>query len=336
MAHPLPPELLADMRRLGPLWHHDIRAASQAMLAAWAPLIDAAAPPAWRLHADQSYGPHPRQRLDVYEPTGAAPSPGLLTEGGDGAPVLMFVHGGAFVRGEKCLTPQVYGNVSREFARHGFLAVNVEYRLAPEAVWPAGAEDVRDAVLWVARNAARFGGDARRMVLMAHSAGCAHAATAAWDARVRPPDGLPIVGLVLASPRVDADQHPGNPNAPGVAAYYGTDISLYATRAPIHRTRADAPPTFVGFAQYENPMLEYQSLELVNRLACLARTDGAPMPRVAQYLDHNHTSLAAQFDTPFNAFGADLRDWIGRVLRGDFAGARSSTGRSRGDDRRST
>jgi acetyl esterase/lipase len=49
-----------------------------------------------------------------------------------GVPVVLFVHGGAFVRGDKDVTGEVYANVCYYFARHGYLGVNVEYRLAPD------------------------------------------------------------------------------------------------------------------------------------------------------------------------------------------------------------
>jgi len=307
MTSALPPHLTALLRHWGPRWHRDIQAGRDAMLAAWTPLLDAAPAAPLRVARDLPYGGDARQVLDVLAPEGACD-----------APVLVFVHGGAFVRGDKHTTPQVYANVPREFARHGFVAVNVEYRLAPQSPWPGGAEDVRDALAWVARCIGEWGGDARRIFLMGHSAACAHCATAAWDERVRPAGGLPIAGLVLVSPRVAADVRPENPNAHGVRAYYGEDASLYADRSPMGRVRPDAAPTFVAVAQYENPLLEFQGFELAHRLAQAADARGAPMPRFVQYADHNHMSIVTQFDTPHNALGEDVRDWCVRVLRGEF------------------
>ena len=75
-----------------------------------------------------AYGAHARQVLDVFSPAGAR-----------AAPVMMFVHGGAFVRGDKRVTGELYENVLHWFARQGFVGVNIEYRLAPEAAYPGGA-----------------------------------------------------------------------------------------------------------------------------------------------------------------------------------------------------
>lgn len=307
MPAPLPNHLTELLRLWGPRWHQDIGAGRDAMLTAWAPLLDAGAPPL-RIARDQPYGNDPRQVLDIH----AAP-------GCRDAPVLMFVHGGAFIRGDKALSDRVYGNVADEFARHGFVALNVEYRLAPAAPWPDGARDVAAALAWAQGHIASWGGDARRVFLMGHSAACSHCASAVWDDRVRPAAAMLPAGLILVSPRVAADQRADNPNAAGVRAYYGADESQYAGRSPMHRVRPDAPPTFVAVAQYENPLLDYQGFELAHRLAQVADHARGPMPRFVQLADHNHMSLMTQFDTPFNALGETLRDWCARVLRGEYA-----------------
>ena len=308
----IPPDLLAALRAWGPRWHQDIIASSNAMHRLWAPLVHLPPTALAPTHADLTYGSDARQVLDVHAPDGAT-----------GLPMLVYVHGGAFVRGEKRRTPQFYANVPAEFAQQGFIGVNVEYRLASDAPWPEGARDVRDAVLWVAQHAAQWGGDATRIFLLGHSAACAHCATAVWDDRVRPAGGLPLAGLALLSPRVLADVRPQNPNASGVRAYYGDNEALYADRAPMSHVRSDAPPTFVGVAQYENPLLEFYAFELAQRLAQLADTDGGPMPRLVQLPDHNHVSMVTQFGTRWNTIGAPLRDWMQRVQRGEYTTRRA-------------
>src|SRR6266481_3429148 len=52
-----------------------------------------------------------------------------------------------------------------------YQGVKVNYRLAPQAMWPAGAEDLADVVQWVSANIAARGGDPARIYLMGHSAG---------------------------------------------------------------------------------------------------------------------------------------------------------------------
>ena len=58
-------------------------------------------------------------------------------------PIVVFLHGGAYVRGSRSVNTEVYGNVATYFARQGMLGVNGTYRLAPAAQWPAAAQDER-------------------------------------------------------------------------------------------------------------------------------------------------------------------------------------------------
>ena len=253
--------------------------------------------------------------LDVYAPQVERPG------GGPGAPILVFVHGGAFVRGDKEQTPWIYANVPAEFSRHGYLAFNVEYRLAPQSPWPGGAEDVREALRWVVRHAARWGGDPSRLFLMGHSAACAHCASALWDARVRPDGGLPVAGLVLVSPRVVADTRADNPNAHGVRAYYGEDEALYAGREPLGQARPTRRPPSSPWPSTKPPDLR---AALAQRLAVVADRDKAhaagratdgPQPR-------EHRGAVQH---PFNALGGSIRDWFARARVGWYAGRRPSS-----------
>lgn len=308
--HAIPPTLLDLLRHWGPRWQTETAQANAATSAAYGAQLQHAPPPAMQVQKDLPYGADPRQVLDVYAPPPSAQA----------RPVVVFVHGGGFVRGDKDQGGGLFANVMHEFVAQGWLGINVEYRLAPQATWPAGAEDVRDAVRWVHTHAAAHGGDPQRIFLFGYSAGCAHCASAAWDQRLRPGgQGLPLKGLILASPRMRADLRPENVNAAGVAAYFGDDPTQFDDRAPLLHARADAPPTLVALTQYENPLIDIYALELAHRLAQLHDTQGGPMPRVLQLPDHNHHSVVAQFNTAHNRLGAEIRDWCARVERGEFA-----------------
>jgi arylformamidase len=105
---------------------------------------------------EEKYGTHGRQRLDVYA------RPGLSS-----APVLLFVHGGAWTRGDKRGV-----NELPEYAeRNGFLLMSTDYRLAPDVDAGGSAEDVAGAFAWAKANAAKYGGDPNRIFLVGHSAG---------------------------------------------------------------------------------------------------------------------------------------------------------------------
>ena len=117
---------------------------------------------------DQAFGSHPLQRLDVFAPAPPAAAP---------RPILLFVHGGGFVRGDKRgAGSPFYDNIMLWAAGSGLLGININYRLAPEHPWPAAQQDIAAALLWAQSHAAEYGGDPQRIILCGHSAGAAHIA----------------------------------------------------------------------------------------------------------------------------------------------------------------
>ena len=111
-------------------------------------------------------------QLDVYYP----PSSG--SAGGDGirTPIVVFFHGGSLIHGSRCSPPQhlVHNNLGAYFASRGLLAVIADYRLVPNAIFPQGAEDIRDALLWVIKHVSE--GDTAQIYVLGHSAGGIHVA----------------------------------------------------------------------------------------------------------------------------------------------------------------
>ena len=93
----------------------------------------------------------------VYTPDGAGPFP-----------VVVYFHGGGWVIGDK----QVYDGGARAISKHAqAVVVSVDYRLAPEAKFPAAWDDALAAYKWVAGNAASINGDPKRLALAGESAG---------------------------------------------------------------------------------------------------------------------------------------------------------------------
>ena len=206
----------AQLDAVGAVWATDINKHRDLVVKTYSPLVQETDNSGIEVLRDLQYGEDERHRLDVY-----TRSEFIKTEEPP-RDVLMFFHGGAFIRGNKSANGAIYDNVSYWFAHQGCVAVNVEYRLAPQAPYPSGAEDVIAAVRWVQQNIALFGGNVRRIFLMGHSAGGSHVAGALFDPAV--PDRLSdadIAGAMLISARLVADVLPDNPNANGVRAYFG-------------------------------------------------------------------------------------------------------------------
>jgi acetyl esterase/lipase len=120
----------------------------------------------------------PAQKLDLYLPaTGERPYP-----------VLVAIHGGGFIGGDKedgQIVPVLEG------LTRGYAVVGLDYRLSPEAHFPAAVSDVKAAVRWVRAHAGEYGLDGARVALWGDSAGgnlAAIAGTSGDSAALRGPD----------------------------------------------------------------------------------------------------------------------------------------------------
>jgi acetyl esterase/lipase len=122
-----------------------------------------------------AYGDDPAQHLLAFGEPGDEPKP-----------IVIFFHGGSWVRG----TPDEYGFVARNLAPEGYAVVLAGYRLGKAGRFPAMLEDGAAAVAWAHKHAAEFGGDPQRIFLMGHSAGAYNAAMLALDRQWLGREGL--------------------------------------------------------------------------------------------------------------------------------------------------
>jgi acetyl esterase len=115
-------------------------------------------------------------------------------------PVVAYAHGGGFVFCDLDSHDGLCRNLAN---RIGAVVVSVDYRLAPESPWPAGAQDLYTAAEWVADNAGGLGVDPGRMVVGGDSAGGNLAAVTALMARDR--GGPALAAQLLLYPVIAAD-----------------------------------------------------------------------------------------------------------------------------------
>src|SRR2546430_9547900 len=121
----LPEEVRRRVAAVGLGWGTDIQKHRDIVLAAYAPLLAQSPKAGITVECERAYGAHPRQRLDIYRPQSKLPMP-----------VVIFVHGGAFVRGDRRANDEIYANVLYYFPRNGGLGGNKETKLAPPAGVP--------------------------------------------------------------------------------------------------------------------------------------------------------------------------------------------------------
>ncbi len=239
---------------------------------------------------DSAYGAHARQRLDIFAPT---ENPRRAT--------LLYVPGGGFTGGDK----SGYTNIGRFVAANGITCVVINYRLAPDDPWPAGAEDVKAAVTWTHDHVTQLGGDRDRIAVFGQSAGAAHVAAQLWDHRFRmetPPNAVVLASGVY---RIEEGQVP-----PNVAAYYGDDASQYADRSPYTHVDASRCPILLSLAEFDPAYLAAPTLELAARLC---RADGRS-PRLVWQAGENHVSTVLAIGTPFGGMGPLLMAFLSSVF----------------------
>jgi len=95
--------------------------------------------------------------LDLYRPDAAAAP----------LPAVVFIHGGGWHGGMK----EDYGGLAARVAAQDYLCATVDYRLAPEAAFPAALQDCQCAVRWLRAHAGELGADPGRVAAWGHSAG---------------------------------------------------------------------------------------------------------------------------------------------------------------------
>lgn len=125
----------------------------------WRTVVKVPWHPRWlEVRTDLPYGTDPRQVLDVWRRSRAAP----------GAPVVVYYHGGAWTFGRKS---QQGRPLLHELAARGWVVVTPNYRLAPRHPWPTQARDAVAALVWVKDHVGALGGDPDRVVVAGGSAG---------------------------------------------------------------------------------------------------------------------------------------------------------------------
>lgn len=246
------------------------------------------------------YGPHPRQRLDVYSPRDAVQA----------RPVVVFFHGGAWRSGSR----SHYLFLAEALTSRGFVFVATDYRLHPEVTFPAFVEDAAAAVAWTARHAGEFGGDPRRLFVMGHSAGAHLGALVSLDARYLAAQGLSpaaIAGFIgIAGPY---DFLP-------LATERLQRVFPEETRAlsqPIDFVSANAPRALLVTGDEDTTVRPGNTRRLAERL----RAAGAAVREVS-YPGEGHVTIVTRMAAPLRGRGA-LLDEIERFVRS--AGPTSSS-----------
>lgn len=271
----LPTEVAEQVRAIGPVSEPVGTAKIFAPLHAKEPYAGV------KVQRDVAYGPDVRNKLDIFTPE---------QRGAQLRPVLIYVHGGAFVRGDKTL-PNLpfHDNVMLAALKHGFIGVNMAHRHAPKHPYPAGIEDLSMAVQWVLNNIEALGGDPSRVFFMGHSSGGAHVGAYIAKRPFHGPGGIGIRGAILVSGTYDFVTYPTGAH---IVAYFGEDRTKYEERSSLQGIVASRLPLLVIDAEIDPPEFLQQTKMLTEKLCAEGRC-----PERLTLAGHGHISTIYAVNT---------------------------------------
>lgn len=255
------------------------------------------------IERDVEYGDNPRQKLDLYMPRGA-----------EHVPVVVFVHGGFWIRQAKdFFQPFVglYGNAGIALARKGIGVAVIDYRLVPAVTFDEEYADVSHAIAWVQDHIATRGGDPEYMVIAGHSAGGHMTALSAFDEPRLAANGVDtstIRGYAPLSPILDLAMlaaHPPMENADIVDEVFGDNLAPYSPRTHF---KADTKPLLIILGDRDLESLKDQVPQAVDELRAL----GTPV-ELHLIAGKDHDQIVTDFDTDADAMTPLIADFVDAV-----------------------
>lgn len=194
--------------------------------------------------ADQHKTKH---KLDLFLPKGARDFP-----------VLLFVHGGAWLHGDKDFAFGFYGSLAKVYARQGIGVAVTNYRLSPAVKHPEHVKDVARAFAYLHKNVAKHGGKPEQMFLCGHSAGGHLVALLTADESYLKEHKLttrhirgviPISGVYSIPERI-------------FPQVFGTDAEGRRKASPVTHARKGLPPFLILYADKDLPGCDKAPSEL--------------------------------------------------------------------------
>ena len=255
------------------------------------------APRGTRLIPDIPYGPDPAQRFDVYvstqAPAGVAP-----------APVVFFVHGGGWARGDKT-NARVVDPKFAHWVEQGYVVISANYRMLPTPV-AQQADDVAAAIAFAQSQAGLWGGDAKRFILAGHSAG-AHlvalvAAGAPTSTKPQPWRGA----VLLDSAAFDVTTLMTHRHFGLYDHAFGNDRATWAALSPIVQLAHATPPILAVCSSRRQ-----ESCGQADRFAAKANGLGGRVRVLREDLSHMEINAtlgtASDYTSQVDAFIASVR-----------------------------
>ncbi len=226
------------------------------------------------------YGPTPVETLDIYSTPRA------------GAPVVIFLHGGAWRTGRA----RDYAFPAEMFVKAGAHYVAPDFATVMEVGLDGMVAQVRRAVAWVYRNAATFGGDPERLYLAGHSSG-AHLAANVLITDWARDFGLPasvVTGALCISGPYDLK----GPRLSARSNYVKFDDRIEHDLSPPRHVDRLRGPVILAYGDLESPEFQRQSREFADVLKAAGRLQALIVGQA-----YNHFEILETLGNPYGLLG---------------------------------
>jgi acetyl esterase/lipase len=245
----------------------------------------------------------PLQKMDLYFP-----------EAGGPWPVVMYIHGGSWMRGDKAEA----GLLAYWMTSQGYLVVSINYRLYPEVRFPAMIEDAKCAIRSLRANAAELNLDPNRIAVIGASAGGHLAAllgttdeTAGWDLGEHPDQSSRVQAVVAMAPVTDLSRN--FPNADlETMRMAGFDETTIGVASPINHITPDDPPFLFIHGVLDTVVPSEQSTLMHDRLTDV----GVPAQLVlVENAGHSFSMSDTASQPSFQEINQIIMDFLARYLQ---------------------
>jgi acetyl esterase/lipase len=183
------------------------------------------------------------------------------------AKVLMFVHGGGWLSGDK----NEYREMASHLADKGLTVVLINYRLSPKVKFPSHIEDVASSVNWVNDSIGKYKGNKENIYIMGHSAGGHLTSLLLLDkSYLEKYDLKPknIAGAIIISGVFEIKPQEGGATKKYLGMVFGSDETIWDKASCKNyidkETKNTIPPFLISWGKEENKLIVDESLNLIN------------------------------------------------------------------------
>ncbi len=257
------------------------------------------------------YGDHPAQLLDVWRRPDVPP----------GAPVLLFVPGGAWVQGTRILQGHT---LLSHLVKQGWVCLTMDYRVSPVHRWPRHIADVNAAIAWTRAHVDEYGGDPDFVALAGCSAGGHLAALAgltpgeeAFRGELPEDADTSVDAVVGIYGRYDWEDRSG-PTRKNFQGFLERVVvgrsqyrhpEIFTAASPLARVHREAPPFLLVHGEWDAIIPVDEARRFRDALAAVSRhpVDYREIPRAGHAFDLVDASHARHCAVEVSSFLAEVR-----------------------------